>query len=137
MFNAMSTSAVRATYWMLAAAVVTLATPASVSAQNWSERVLISVNGAFQPTKNAFTDRFEFQRNLETGRTEVDYPVEGGFVFDGGVGFRLAGNFGVGVAVSYFTHDDTAATTSQFPHPFFFNQPREVTGDASGITRTE
>ena len=30
-----------------------------------------------------------------------------------------------------------ASTTSSFPHPFFFNQPREVTGDATGVNRTE
>ena len=29
------------------------------------------------------------------------------------------------------------ATTSSVPHPFFFNQPREVSGDATGVKRTE
>ena len=30
-----------------------------------------------------------------------------------------------------------ASTTSSVPHPFFFNQPREVTGDATGVKRSE
>jgi hypothetical protein len=115
--------------------VIGVGVPAS--AQDWPERVLISVNGAFQPTKNAFDYRFEFRRNVEDGSTSVSSPSDGGFVFDGGVGYRLIKNFGVGVAFSSFTHDNTATTTSQFPHPFFFNQPRDVTGEVPNITRTE
>jgi len=110
---------------------------APATAQTWRERVHISVNGAFQTTPNDFTDRFEFERNLETGSTEAEYPVQGGFIFDGGAGYRLWRNLGAGVAVSYFTRNDVAGTTSRFPHPFFFNQNREVTGDAKGVTRTE
>jgi hypothetical protein len=39
--------------------------------------------------------------------------------------------------VSYFTRDDIASTTSSVPHPFFFDTPREVVGDATGVKRTE
>ena len=106
-------------------------------AQTWPERVHISVNGAFQTTTNDFSDRFEFERDLETGSTEVDYPVQGGFIFDAGGGYRLWKNLAAGVAVSYFTRSDSASTTSSFPHPFFFNQPRAVAGDAAGVTRSE
>ena len=64
-------------------------------------------------------------------------PSQGGFVFDAGAGYRLWKNLAAGVAVSYFTRDDNAGTTSSFPHPFLFNQPREVTGDATGVKRSE
>jgi hypothetical protein len=110
---------------------------APAAAQTWPERVHVSVNAAFQAATNDFSDRFEFERNLETGSTEVDYRVQGGFIFDGGVGFRLWKNLGAGVALSQFTRGDAAPTTSSIPHPFFFNQPREVTGDATDMTRTE
>jgi hypothetical protein len=119
---------------LLSTAIVLTGVPAS--AQNWSERVFISVNGAFQVTKNSFDDRFTFELNQETGSTDVDYPGDGGFVFDAGAGYRLVKNFGVGGSFSYFTHEGTAQTTSSFPHPFFFNQPREVTGETA-VTRTE
>lgn len=111
------------------------ATPAF--AQTWPERVHVSVNGAFQPTSNDFSDRFTFEENLETGSTDVDYRVEGGVVFDIGGGVRLFGNLGAGVAVSYFSKSGTGATRSSFPHPFFFNRPREVAGDATNLARTE
>jgi hypothetical protein len=110
---------------------------APAAAQSWPERVHVSINGAFQATANDFTDRFEFDSNLETGSTSVEYPVQKGFVFDAGGGFRLWKNLGVGVSVSYFTRDEVAHTTSSFPHPFVFDQPREVTGDATGVTRKE
>ncbi len=110
---------------------------ASARAQSWPERVHVSVNGAYQATSNDFSDRFEFERNLETGSTDVTYPVKGGFVFDAGGGFRFWKNLAAGVAVSYFTRDDAASTTSSVPHPFFFDQPRQVTGDATGVNRTE
>ena len=122
----------------LAACVISVLSCASpVLAQSWPERVHISVNGAFQATSNDFSDRFTFEESLETGSTDSDYPVESGFVFDVGGGYRLFGNLGAGVAVSYFTKAGTAATTSSFPHPFFFNRPRAVTGDATNLTRTE
>ena len=117
------------------AIVGTVTTPSQ--AQSWPERVHVSVNGAYQATTNDFSDRFEFQRNLETGSTDVDYPVKGGFVFDAGAGFRFWKNLGAGVSVSYFTRDDVASTTSSVPHPFFFQQPREVIGDATGVKRSE
>jgi hypothetical protein len=120
---------------IVVAAAMLSASPAA--AQTWSERVLISVNGAYQPTKNDFSDRFEFQKNLETGTTDVDYPVKGGFVFDAGASFRFWKNLAAGVSVSSFTRDDIASTTSSIPHPFFFQQPRTVTGDATGVKRTE
>ena len=63
--------------------------------------------------------------------------MQGGFIFDAGGGYRLWKNLAAGVAVSYFTRSDSASTTSSFPHPFFFNQPRAVAGDAAGVTRTE
>ncbi|HET7220429.1 MAG TPA: outer membrane beta-barrel protein [Vicinamibacterales bacterium] len=118
-------------------AVILLSGAAPAAAQGWSERLFFSINGAFQTATNDFSDRFEFERDLETGSTESDYRVQSGFLFDGGGGYRLWKNLGVGVAVSVFTREDSAATRSSFPHPFFFEQPREVTGDATGVTRRE
>lgn len=115
--------------------ILSMAVPAA--AQSWSERVLVSVNGAYQSATSDFSDRFEFERELETGSTQSEYPVKAGFTFDGGVGYRFWKNLGAGVAVSYYTRDDIAHTTSSFPHPLFFNQPRQVIGDATGVTRSE
>jgi hypothetical protein len=119
------------------ACVMVLACATPASAQSWSERVLISFNGAYQPATHDFSDRFEFERDLETGSTQTDYPIKGGFTFDGGAGYRLWKNLGAGVAFSYFTRNDVGHATSSVPHPLFFNQPRTITGDAPHVTRTE
>jgi len=119
----------------LAALLASCATPAA--AQTWTERGYVSVNGAFQATTNDFNDRFEFEKDLETGTTDVDYRVKGGVVFDAGGGVRLWKSLGAGVAVSYFTRKDPAATSTRSPHPFFMNQFRDVTGDTTDLTRTE
>jgi hypothetical protein len=131
----MATMNTRATCVFAVALAVAVSSPAR--AQSWPERVHVSVNGAFQATTNDFSDRFEFERNIETGSTEVDYRVQKGFIFDGGGGVRLWKNLAAGVAVSSFTREESAATRSNFPHPFFFEQPREVTGDATGVKRSE
>lgn len=122
---------------VLSLAIALSVAPTAAAQTPWSERVLISVNGAFQPTANDFRDRFEFERYLETGSTDVDYPVLGGVIFDAGAGYRMWKNLAAGVSVSFFTRDDAAATTTSVPHPFFFNQPREVTGEAAGLKRSE
>ena len=63
--------------------------------------------------------------------------MQGGFIFDAGAGYRVWKNLAAGVSVWYFTRDDGASTTTSVPHPFFFNRPREVTGDATGVKRSE
>jgi Outer membrane protein beta-barrel domain len=117
------------------AAVVLAASP--VAAQTWTERVHVSVNAGVLSGTQDFTDRFEFEENLETGSTSVDYRVQGGFTFEAGLGYRIWKGLGAGASVSFFSSDNAAATTSRVPHPFFFNQPREVVGDATDIGRSE
>ena len=98
--------------------------------------VWIAINGGYQATTTEFDQSFTFDLNREQGDTRVTYPVDAGVLFDGGVGVRLWRGLGAGVAVSRFVRDGTASTTTRLPHPFFFNQPREITGDAD-ITREE
>jgi hypothetical protein len=125
----------RTTWICITVALGLAASPAS--AQTWTERAYVSVNGAFQATTNDFRDRFEFDKDLETGTTEAGYRVKGGFLFDAGGGVRLWKNVGAGAAFSYFTRKDGASTDTQSPHPFFAGRFRAVSGDATGLARTE
>jgi hypothetical protein len=118
---------------LVTAAITSAAAPVMAQPQ---ERVFISLNGALQTTKNPFTDRFTFDVNRETGSTETDYPIDGDLVIDGSVAVRLWRNFAAGVAVSQFQRDGVVTTVSRVPHPFFFETPREVTGDV-GVKRSE
>lgn len=108
----------------------------SVRAQSMP-RGFISIGGGYQSTTTTFDDSFTFTRDQETGTTRVTYPVDAGPVFDVGGGVRLWRGLGVGVAVSRFSRDGAITASSSVPHPLFFQQHREVTGDADGITREE
>jgi hypothetical protein len=56
-------------------------------------------------------------------------------VFDGGVRYRLAAGFGVGVAVSWCSQSTDVAISAAIPHPFHFQTPRTITGTSPGASR--
>ena len=100
-------------------------------------RVVISLSAGVQAAATGFSDRFGFERNVETASVEVQYGQQPAILFDGGIGIRLWKNLGAGIAVSHSTGDDSADIDARIPHPFFFERFRTVTGSQSGITRTE
>jgi hypothetical protein len=100
-------------------------------------RFTVGVNGGYQAASNNFRDRYTFEANKEPARTETQYPVRGDVTFDAGGSMRIWKRLGAGVTVSRYTRKAAAHTVSQVPHPLYLGQPREVTGDAAGITRTE
>ena len=114
-----------------------LAATIPAAAQDSPGRVVVTVNGGGQSAGPGLSDRFEFEQNVETATVDVQYPAKPTILGDGSLGFRLWKNLGVGVAVSYATGDGTAEVDAQIPHPFQFDQPRAVTGEQDGVTRTE
>ena len=109
----------------------------SPGAQTPRARGLVFINGGLQSPGRTFTDAFSFERYREEGTLETTYRVDSAPFFDGGTGVRLWRALGVGVAFSAFSESGTAGVRADVPHPFFFDRPREVTGDATGIARNE
>lgn len=109
---------------------------AAAQSSGWDGRVRASVNGGVQAGNDTLAQSFSVPKNLEATPITVDIDARRGQLFDAGIVVRLKGAFGVGVAVSYLTHDSSANVTAQVPHPFFFNQPRTVTG-TTPVSRTE
>jgi len=113
-----------------------LAGPLPANAQTWSDRGYLNVSGWFQPSASFsntvrpidFSEASEIDNRYHTGGVP-------GFEADGGV--RVWRNLAVGVGVSRFSKETTAAVSAQIPHPFFFNKPRAVSGDAASLTRDE
>jgi hypothetical protein len=101
-----------------------------------TERVFISFNGVFQVGSNDFGDSFTFRENVENGRLDTDYAVGTGPAFDVSGGVVVWRNLAVGVGVTRFSHSTGTVIDASVPHPFYFNQPRTVTGEFSG-TREE
>ena len=125
------------TYLLLAL----LAVPAVAHAQaptTWAEHARISINfGILQPASTTFTGTTTQTVYLETATVDTAYGVPRAPSIDGGVLIRVAGGFGVGVAISSFKKSATATVTGSIPHPFFFNRPRALTGTTSPLQRSE
>lgn len=101
-----------------------------------AERVFLSVNGVFQAGSNDFRDTSTFRENVEDGSLSTDYSVGPGPAFDVSGGVVVWQRLAVGAGITRFSHSTPTAVSAAVPHPFFFNQPRTVTGEFSG-SRTE
>lgn len=109
----------------------------SADAQSLPNRVWVSVNVGMQIPGEDISDRFEFERFVETATVDVDYDAEPAVFFDGGVGVLLWKRLGAAVALSRFSRDGTAQIDARIPHPFFDNRHREISGTADPVTRSE
>lgn len=101
-----------------------------------AERVFVSIGGVYQVGSNDFPDSATIRENAENGRLETDYAVGTGPAFDISGGARIWRSLAVGVGVTRFSASTTTTLNASVPHPFFFNQPRAVTGEFVG-ERTE
>jgi hypothetical protein len=96
------------------------------------ERVFIAVNGLYQVTSNDFDDTTTVRIYAENGRLDTDYDVGGGLAFDVSGAFVVWRNLAVGAGLTSFSTSTPTTIEAQVPHPFFFNQPRSVSGEFEG-----
>lgn len=141
---------VRASWVAVSAALVGLALPAPAVAQTRpapaaqprpaparprtpvTGRVHLAVNGLFQITSNDFTDTWMFSQAGETGRVEAAYSVGSGLAIDASGVVVVAPRLAVGAGVTRYSTGAPIAIEASVPHPFFFNQPRDVAGEVDG-----
>lgn len=116
--------------------LVASSSPASAQATR-PGRGYISLNALSQPANPALSDHFDFEENVETATVDVRYPSKLGIGGDGGAGFRLWKQLGVGLAVSYVSSTGAADVEARIPHPFIFGQPRAISGSEGSISRAE
>ena len=120
------------------ATVAAFALPSAAVGQDagWDGRVRVGINGGIQTASNTIHQAFTLQKNLEGASMTADIALKREPLFDAGLVVRVTGQFGVGVAVSYAMRDVNADVGARIPHPFFFDQPRAVTGTAT-VSRAE
>jgi outer membrane scaffolding protein for murein synthesis (MipA/OmpV family) len=99
--------------------------------------VFIGVSGGVQQGANDLSDHFSFSKNQETETIDVKYPMKPRGLFDISGSFRVWKGLAFGAAFSRASGSGTAEVTASVPHPFFFNQPRTVTGTEDGIQHAE
>jgi hypothetical protein len=96
------------------------------------ERIFVSVNGMFQSGSSDFQDTGTLRVNAEDGSLATNYTIGSGPAFDVAGGFLVLRNLGVGVGLTRFATSTVTTVNASVPHPFFFNQPRAVTGEVGG-----
>lgn len=97
----------------------------------------IGVSGGVQQAAEDLSDHFSFPKNAETETVDVHYPMKPLGFIDLAAGYRVWKNLGVGAAVSVTSGKGDAEVTASVPHPFFFNQPRTVTGTEHNVSHSE
>jgi hypothetical protein len=100
-------------------------------------RFTIGVSGGIQQGAEDVTDHFSFPKNIETETVDVKYPMKPWALIDLAAAYRVWKNLGIGIAVSATTGTGEAQVSASVPHPFFFNQPRTVTGTEDDISHSE
>jgi hypothetical protein len=111
--------------------------PQPRAAQGPTDKFYVSINGAFQTGGGDFSESVTFVENAENGTFSTDYDVKAGPALNLSFGANIRRNLGVGVGVTRFSKSTPIALTASVPHPFFFNQPRSVSGEIGGINREE
>lgn len=100
-------------------------------------RFTVMLNAAYDFGSLSFTDSKTFDLFQETARFDSSYEVGSGAGFDGGIQFDVTPRIGVAASVSVTDRDAEASFSASLPHPLFFDQPRDVSGSASGLTYKE
>jgi hypothetical protein len=113
------------------------ATPARAQPSPLTDRTYVTVSGWYQAGSASFTDVVRPVTFAEPARVDTTYSVKAAAGFDASGGVRLWRNLAVGVEVSHFSKSGRGSVAAQMPHPFFFNRPRSVSGDASDLARAE
>ena len=67
----------------------------------------------------------------------ADYDIDPGLDLEVGGGYRAWHNLFVGGTYSHVHDSGAARVTAQIPHPFFFNQPRTVSGESDSLSHDE
>lgn len=120
------------------AVVALLAGPAQAQTSGkWTDRVYVQVDAGAQAGTPGFTSNVTFKLNGEDGTFTARYRFVSAIILAGRAGVRVRGNLAVGLGVSRFVRQGEAQVTAALPHPFFFNQPRNVAGLASDLKREE
>jgi hypothetical protein len=100
-------------------------------------RVTLALSGGIQSAAARVSDRITFDRNVEAETIDVKYPKRPGALLDIGGRVRVWKRLGAGIAVDHVVGEGTADVSASVPHPFFFNQPRTVTGKQSAMSHEE
>jgi hypothetical protein len=124
--------------------IVALSVAVSASAQEEPDpgekrerRIRVLVNGLYNPTDIGFSDTSTFTSFLEEGRSTRSYDGGKGVVFEVGAIVGIRKGLGAMGSVELYQSDFDGSFEESYPHPLYFEQPRTVAGDITGLEYKE
>ena len=129
-------TAIRLTIWLIGIGVLM---PVSAQAQ-WTasgDSGFVAISGGGQFTERQLATSFTVTKFDETAALEIERSSGSGGLFDLTAGIRVVGNLAVGLAFSVFETTEDISLRGTVPSPLFFDRPRTVTFEATGLKRRE
>jgi hypothetical protein len=110
---------------------------AEVRAQQPSPAEFINFNVGAQPQRRTINTSESFSVYDESATVTSNQPIKNGVVFDVSGGHRIWRRVALGVGLSSFRSRGDAGVVASIPDPAYFDRPRIVTGNTSGLDRSE
>ncbi len=99
----------------------------------WEDTGYIHINYGYQVGDRAFTESVSETVYGETATYGASHASSGGGGLDIGGGVRVWSNLAAGVTVTSFSSPSAASVSGTVPNPLFFNRPRTVAVNLTGL----
>jgi hypothetical protein len=112
------------------------AEPIRKASQEKQPRYHLFANAFLQPSLS-ISSSYTYTQYWEQASVSEKYAYDKSFGFEIGAQARLMGPLGLHVAFSRASRKGTADVSAQFPHPFYFQQMRQVEGTIEALKQDE
>lgn len=117
---------------LVALGIVLLAVPAAAPADE-SRRVWLTVGGGALLGTVSWSTTSSWDQYQETAELEADYEAGPGPALEAALGVRVTPRLGLRASMGWSSRDADATLDAGVPHPLYFDRPRDLSGQASGL----
>lgn len=103
----------------------------------WADRGYVNIGFGVESGSSSIADTLNFVIYEEPGTVTTTSSFTSGNILDAGFGFRVWRNMTVGIAYHQEENDSDATLTGSVPSPIFFNRPRNLSQNVTGLVRKE
>lgn len=97
-------------------------------------KFFVRLSGGYASKTYTYGNSWAFTLYHEDGQVKEDYEINSsGVTFDGGVGFLFIRNMGIEISFIPATGKTKGSFSASFPHPLYFNYPREKIWENTGL----
>jgi opacity protein-like surface antigen len=121
---------------LVALGTVLLAVPAAAPAGE-ARRVWLSVGGGALLGTVDWSTTSSWEQYQETAELEADYEAGPGPALEAALGVRVTPHLGLRAAFGWSGRNTEATLRAGIPHPLYFDRPRDVSGQASGLAHRQ